>query len=48
MSTLLRRLADLVARFEIRSSTPLINNGLRGFEHLEVSVQVAAPEPVHG
>src|SRR5258707_1232299 len=39
MSTLLERLADRVTRFEIVASTPLVNNGLRGLEHLEVTVQ---------
>jgi cytochrome P450 len=38
MSALLQRLADRVARFEIVTSTPMINNGLRGLEHLEVTV----------
>jgi len=41
MSTLFDRLADQVSRFEIVSETPLINNGLRGLEHLEVTVQAA-------
>ncbi|MDL5160359.1 cytochrome P450 [Actinomycetospora termitidis] len=39
MSTLLERLADHVSRFEIVSRTPMINNGLRGYEHLEVTVR---------
>ena len=38
MSALLERLADRVARFEIVSEQPLINNGLRGFKHLEVTI----------
>jgi cytochrome P450 len=38
MTALLQRLADRVTRFEVLASTPMINNGLRGLEHLEVSV----------
>lgn len=38
MSALLERLADQVARFEIQEAGPLINNGLRGLEYLEVAV----------
>jgi cytochrome P450 len=38
MSSLLERLADRVSRFEVVSRTPMINNGLRGYEHLEVTV----------
>ena len=38
ISTLLDRLADRVSRFEIVASTPMFNNGLRGLEHLEVTV----------
>ncbi|MBO0821734.1 MAG: cytochrome P450, partial [Nocardiopsaceae bacterium] len=38
MTALLGRLADRVSRFEIVASTPLVNNGLRGLEHLEVTV----------
>ncbi|GAA4837175.1 cytochrome P450 [Actinomycetospora corticicola] len=38
MSTLLERLADRVSRFEVRGRTPMINNGLRGWEHLDVTV----------
>ncbi|MGH3588111.1 MAG: cytochrome P450, partial [Pseudonocardia sp.] len=38
ISALLSRLADHVSRFEVVASTPLINNGLRGLEHLEVTV----------
>ncbi|MFG3258248.1 cytochrome P450 [Streptomyces sp. NPDC048172] len=38
MGALLERLADRVSRFETVSSTPMINNGLRGLEHLEVTV----------
>ncbi|MFF2652243.1 cytochrome P450 [Streptomyces sp. NPDC058045] len=41
MGTLLDRLADRVSRFDTITSTPLINNGLRGLEHLEVTVQTA-------
>ncbi|MCX5529146.1 cytochrome P450 [Streptomyces sp. NBC_00006] len=40
MGTLLDRLADRVSRFETVSSRPLLNNGLRGLEHLEVTVSV--------
>ncbi|MGW7517383.1 cytochrome P450 [Streptomyces sp. NPDC054796] len=39
MSTLLDRLLDRVSRFETVASTPLVNNGLRGLEHLEVTVR---------
>ncbi|WP_371790320.1 cytochrome P450 [Streptomyces sp. NBC_01471] len=39
MGALLDRLADRVSRFEIVTSTPLINNGLRGLQHLEVTVR---------
>jgi hypothetical protein len=39
MTALLERLADQVSRFEVVASRPLINNGLRGLEHLEVRVQ---------
>jgi len=39
IGALLERLADRVTRFEILASTPMINNGLRGLEHLEVAVQ---------
>lgn len=39
MTALLERLADRVAGFEIVAATPIINNGLRGLEHLEVIVQ---------
>jgi len=39
ITALLHRLADRVSRFEIVASTPMINNGLRGLEHLEVTVQ---------
>lgn len=38
MSALLERLADRVVRFEIEDARPLLNNGLRGYERLEVSV----------
>ena len=37
MSALLERLADRVARFEIVTEEPLINNGLRGYKRLEVT-----------
>ena len=39
MTALLERLADRVAGFEIVAATPMINNGLRGLEHLEVTVK---------
>ncbi|OZM74333.1 cytochrome [Amycolatopsis antarctica] len=39
MSALLERLADRVARFEIKDSRSMINNGLRGFDYLEVAVE---------
>ena len=39
ITALLHRLADRVSRFEIVASTPMINNGLRGLGHLEVTVQ---------
>ncbi|MCC4315187.1 cytochrome P450 [Streptomyces malaysiensis] len=42
MSTLLERLADRVARFEILERRPLINNGLRGLDYLDVAVEPAA------
>ena len=43
---LLERLADQVSRFEVVASRPLINNGLRGLEHLEVRVQrTGSPTP---
>ena len=38
MTALLERLADRVRRFEILDSRPMINNGLRGLERLEVAV----------
>lgn len=38
MTALLQRLADRVHRFEIVESRPMINNGLRGLERLEVTV----------
>jgi cytochrome P450 len=44
MTALLRQLAEQVTRFEIVSTTPMINNGLRGLEHLEVTVRT----PAHG
>lgn len=42
MSALLDRLADRVSRFEIVGARPLINNGLRGLESLEVTISRAA------
>ncbi|MBZ6252862.1 cytochrome P450 [Streptomyces olivaceus] len=42
MSSLLERLADRVARFEILDSRPMINNGLRGFDRLDVAFDPAA------
>jgi cytochrome P450 len=41
MTALLDRLADRVRRFEIVESRPMINNGLRGLERLEVAVTPA-------
>ncbi|RMB80183.1 cytochrome P450 [Streptomyces shenzhenensis] len=41
MSALLERLADRVARFEILEHRPLINNGLRGLDYLNVAVEPA-------
>lgn len=38
MGALLNHLADRVARFEVTASRPLLNNGLRGLEHLAVRV----------
>lgn len=38
MSALLERLADRVARFEIVAEEHMINNGLRGFRHLEIRI----------
>ena len=38
MGALLERLADRVERFEVLASTPMLNNGLRGLESLEVAV----------
>ncbi|WP_243653340.1 cytochrome P450 [Pseudonocardia endophytica] len=38
MTALLERLADRVRRFEILESRPMIENGLRGLERLEVAV----------
>ncbi|HEX6520075.1 MAG TPA: hypothetical protein VF070_08700 [Streptosporangiaceae bacterium] len=38
---LLDRLADRVSRFEIVASTPMVNNGLPGLEHLEVTVRTS-------
>ncbi len=42
MSSLLERLAERVARFEILESRPMINNGLRGFDRLDVAFEPAA------
>jgi cytochrome P450 len=39
MSALLGHLADQVSRFEVVASRPLISNGLRGLEHLDVLVR---------
>ncbi|MFH8485239.1 cytochrome P450 [Streptomyces longisporoflavus] len=39
--SLLERLADRVARFEIFESRPVINNGLRGFDYLDVAFEPA-------
>lgn len=39
--TLFERLADQVARFDMVTSRPPINNGLRGLGHLEVTVERA-------
>ncbi|MFE4690641.1 cytochrome P450 [Streptomyces sp. NPDC056749] len=39
MSALLERLADRVAGFEIIERRPLINNGLRGLDRLEVAIE---------
>ncbi|MGW3955534.1 cytochrome P450 [Streptomyces sp. NPDC004752] len=41
MSALLERLADRVARFEILERRPVINNGLRGLDYLDVAVEPA-------
>ncbi|NUS84286.1 MAG: cytochrome P450 [Streptomyces sp.] len=41
MSALLERLADRVARFEILERRPMINNGLRGLDYLDVAVEPA-------
>lgn len=38
MTALFERLADRVHRFEIVESRPMVNNGLRGLERLEVTV----------
>jgi cytochrome P450 len=46
ISTLLDRLADRVSRFEIVASTPMVNNGLRGLEHLEVTVRTGEMDRV--
>ncbi|MEU6845594.1 cytochrome P450 [Streptomyces sp. NPDC046716] len=42
MSALLERLADRVARFDIVDHRPMINNGLRGLDRLEVTVTPAS------
>ncbi|MEV7868306.1 cytochrome P450 [Streptomyces sp. NPDC088124] len=42
MSALLERLADRVACFEILERRPVINNGLRGLDHLDVAIEAAA------
>ncbi|MDT8915147.1 cytochrome P450 [Amycolatopsis sp. PS_44_ISF1] len=42
MGALLERLAERVARFEIRERRPMINNGLRGLERLDVTVETAS------
>ncbi|MET8468758.1 cytochrome P450 [Streptomyces sp. NPDC006422] len=39
MGALLENLADRVTRFETMTSKPLVNNGLRGLERLEVKVR---------
>jgi len=39
MSALIGHLADQVSRFEVVASRPLISNGLRGLEHLDVLVR---------
>ncbi len=39
MTALFEQLADRVSRFEVVASRPLLNNGLRGLEHLEVLVR---------
>ncbi|GAA2339010.1 cytochrome P450 [Streptomyces kunmingensis] len=43
MSALLERLADRVARFDIIDHRPMINNGLRGLDRLEVTVEPVSP-----
>ncbi|HBF82219.1 MAG TPA: cytochrome P450 [Streptomyces sp.] len=42
MSALLERLADRVAGFRVLDRRPLINNGLRGLDRLEVAIEPAA------
>ncbi|MFC9430212.1 cytochrome P450 [Streptomyces sp. NPDC056987] len=42
MSALLERLADRVACFEILERRPVINNGLRGLDHLDVAIEPVA------
>jgi cytochrome P450 len=39
MGVLLEHLAERIARFHIRDSRPLINNGLRGLRSLEVDIE---------
>lgn len=41
MGALLERLADRVARFTVLERRPMINNGLRGLDHLSVAVEAA-------
>ncbi|MEU0476404.1 cytochrome P450 [Streptomyces olivaceus] len=41
MTALLERLADRVTRFEVQHRRPLINNGLRGLDRLEVAVRTS-------
>ena len=43
MTAMLNCLLDRVAAFEVVASRPLLNNGLRGLEHLEVSVTPVTP-----
>ncbi|MFE6488768.1 cytochrome P450, partial [Streptomyces sp. NPDC057757] len=41
MSALLEKLADRIAAFDILERRPMINNGLRGLDHLEVTIELA-------
>jgi cytochrome P450 len=41
MTALLERLADRVEAFEVLGSRPILNNGLRGLDHLDVRVRRA-------